>query len=41
MEIPVKLEEEPRKTRFRLANDGFNYLKAILREKRKLKGIGR
>ena len=41
MEIRVKLEEEPRKTRFRLANDGLNYLKAILREKRKLKGIGR
>ncbi|OGP13594.1 MAG: hypothetical protein A2054_03265 [Deltaproteobacteria bacterium GWA2_55_10] len=39
MEIPVKLEEEPRKTRFSLVNDGFNYLKAIMREKKKLRGI--
>lgn len=39
VEIPVKLEEEPRKTRFRLVNDGWNYLKAILREKKKLRGI--
>lgn len=35
VEIPVELHEV-RKTRFRLAGDGFRYMKAICREKMKL-----
>lgn len=36
MEIPVHLKKEMRKTRFRLAGDGYRYVKSIFREKMKL-----
>jgi glycosyltransferase involved in cell wall biosynthesis len=36
VEIPVRLTEELRKTRFSLASDGLGYLSAIFREKVKL-----
>lgn len=40
VEIPVKLAREVRKTRFSLAKDGLNYIRAILAEKRKLARLG-
>lgn len=39
VEIPVKLVEEMRKTRFRLAGDGWRYMKALFRERMKLLGV--
>jgi glycosyltransferase involved in cell wall biosynthesis len=38
-EIPVKLKEEMRKTRFSLAGDGWRYMKALFRERMKLLGV--
>jgi len=39
VEIPVRLVEEMRKTRFRLAGDGWRYMKALFRERMKLLGV--
>ncbi len=39
VEIPVKLKEEMRKTRFSLAGDGWRYMKALFRERMKLLGV--
>ena len=39
MEIPVRLKEEMRKTRFSLAGDGWRYMKALFRERMKLLGV--
>lgn len=39
VEIPVVLKKEMRKTRFRLAGDGWRYMKALFRERMKLMGV--
>ena len=39
VEIPVRLKEEMRKTRFSLAGDGWRYMKALFRERMKLLGV--
>lgn len=39
IEIPVVLKKEMRKTRFRLAGDGYRYIKALFRERMKLTGL--
>lgn len=39
VEIPVRLKEETRKTRFSLAGDGWRYMKALFRERVKLLGV--
>lgn len=39
VEIPVRLKEEMRKTRFSLAGDGWRYMKALFWERMKLLGV--
>jgi len=39
VEIPVELKKEMRKTRFRLAGDGYRYIRALFRERVKLLGV--
>ncbi|GMR04292.1 MAG: hypothetical protein BMS9Abin23_0185 [Thermodesulfobacteriota bacterium] len=40
LEIPVVLKKEGRKTRFSLASDGLNYMRAVFRERSKIRRYG-